>query len=67
MTVARITEVSASSKKSFDDAIENAVKRADETLKNITGAWVKDQQVRIDDGKIVEYVVKLKITFVLAE
>ncbi len=65
MSVARITEVSSSSKKSFDDAIEEGVKRACETLKNVKSAWVCDQEVAIDDGKITEYRVKMKITFVL--
>lgn len=65
MSVARITEVSSSSKKSFEDAIEKGIERACETLDNVKSAWVSDQQVSIDDGKIVEYTVKLKITFVL--
>ncbi len=65
MSVARITEVSSSSKKSFDDAVEEGVKRACETLKNVKSAWVCDQEVSIDDGKITEYRVKMKITFVL--
>lgn len=67
MTIARITEISASSKKSFEDAVEKGVKRASKTLKNVTGAWVKDQEVGIEDGKVTEFRVKLKITFVLEE
>ena len=65
MTVARITEISASSAKSFDDAVESGIKRASKTLKNITGAWVKDQNVVVKKGKISEYRVLLKVTFVL--
>lgn len=67
MTIARITEISASSAKSFDDAIENGIERANKTLKNITSAWVKDQNVMIDGGKITEYRVLLKVTFILEE
>ncbi|MGH1438486.1 MAG: dodecin family protein [Cellvibrionaceae bacterium] len=65
MSVARITEVTSSSKKSFDDAVEDGVKRACETLKNVKSAWVTDQEVSIEDGKITEYKVRMKITFVL--
>lgn len=65
MAVARVTEIIAGSKKSFDDAIQQGVARADKTLKNLTGAWVQDQKVVIEKGKIVEYRVALKITFVL--
>jgi len=65
MGVAKITEVTSSSKKSFDHAIEDGVKRACETLKNVKSAWVTDQEVSIDDGKITEYKVRMKITFVL--
>ncbi len=65
MTVARVTEVIAASKKSFDDAIETGVSRANKTLKNVTGAWVKDQSMEISKGKVVLYKVVLKITFIL--
>lgn len=65
MSIAKVTEVISSSKKSFDDAIENGVERASKTLKGITGAWVADQKVTVDNGKISEYRVVLKITFVL--
>lgn len=67
MSVAKITEISASSKKSFDDAIENGVERANKTLKNIASAWVKDQQVEVKGGKIVEYRVTMKVTFILED
>ena len=65
MSVAKITEIQSSSKKSFEDAIKSGVSRADKTLRNLTGAWVKSQQVTIQKGKIVEYRVLLKVTFVL--
>lgn len=65
MTVARVTEISASSKKSFDDAVKQGVKRASETLEGITSAWVADQQVSVKNGSITEYKVRMKITFIL--
>ncbi len=67
MTVARITEISSSSNKSFDDAVKQGIKRASETLDGITGAWVADQQVSVKNGSISEYKVRLKITFVLKD
>jgi len=66
-SVARVTEIIASSKKSFDDAVDNGVKRAVKTLKNVAGAWVASQDLVIVKGKIAEYRVRLKVTFVLAE
>ncbi|KJZ18330.1 dodecin family protein [Loktanella sp. S4079] len=65
MSIAKVTEVISSSKKSFDDAVENGIERASKTLMGITGAWVADQKVTVEDGKIKEYRVVLKITFVL--
>ena len=67
MSIARITEISSTSTKSFEDAIQSAVTRATKTLRNVRGAWVKEQQIKIDNGKIVEYQVNLMITFVLEE
>jgi flavin-binding protein dodecin len=67
MSIAKVTEVISSSSKSFDDAVENGVKRASKTLKGITSAWVADQKVTVKDGKIDEYRVVLKITFVLED
>jgi len=67
MTIARVTEISASSKKSFEDAARRGVSRASKTLKNVSGAWVKDQELGIVDGEVSEYRVKLKITFVLED
>jgi flavin-binding protein dodecin len=65
MTVARVTEIISSSEKSFKDAIENGVDRACKTLQNVKGAWVQDQKVVVDNDKIVEYRVTLKVTFIL--
>ncbi|MEZ4265879.1 MAG: dodecin family protein [Myxococcota bacterium] len=65
MSVGRITEITSSSKKSFDDAIEKGVERASKTLRNVKGAWVQDQKLEIDNGKIKEYRVTLKVTFIL--
>ena len=65
MSVAKITEISSSSTKSFEDAVRNGVTRASKTLNNISSAWVADHQVRVEDGKVTEYVVRLKMTFVL--
>lgn len=67
MSIARITEISSTSTKSFEDAIQGAVARATKTLRNVRGAWVKEQQIKIEEGKIVEYQVNLMITFVLEE
>ena len=62
MSIARITEVSSTSQKSFEDAIQSGVARATQTLRNVRSAWVKEQQIRIDQGKIIEYQVNLMIT-----
>lgn len=65
MSVAKITEISSSSKKSFEDAVELGIARANETLKNISGAWVADQSVSVEGGKVTAFNVRMKITFVL--
>ncbi|MBK7472177.1 MAG: dodecin domain-containing protein [Betaproteobacteria bacterium] len=67
MTVARISEISSVSKKSFEDAIIQGIERANKTLKNVKGAWVKDQEVQIENGKVAGYKVILKVTFVLTD
>lgn len=67
MSVAKVTEVISSSKKSFDDAVSRGIERADKTLKNIKGAWVENQTVKVKDGKIVEYRVNMRVTFVLED
>lgn len=67
MSVAKITEISASSKVSFEDAIKNGIARANKTLQHITGAWVSEQKVKVDDGKVTEWRVIMKVTFVLKD
>ena len=64
-SVARITEISARSDTSFEDAISVGITRATESLRGVKGAWVKEQEVVIDDGKVIAYEVKLKVTFQL--
>jgi dodecin len=65
MSVARVTEITSSSSKSFDDALRVGLARANKTLENVTGAWIKDQEVVAQNGKITEFRVRMKITFVL--
>lgn len=67
MSVAKVSEITASSTKSFDDAIRVGIERANKTLENITSAWIKDQEVVIHGGKMAEYKVRMKVTFVLKE
>jgi flavin-binding protein dodecin len=67
MSVARVTEITASSSKSFEDAVHLGIKRASKTLKNVTGAWIRDQKVVAENGKIVQYRVNMKVTFLLEE
>lgn len=65
MSVAKVIEISATSTKSFEDAVMQGVTRASDTLSSVKGAWIKDQKVVIKDGKIAEYRVNMKVTFVL--
>lgn len=67
MSVAKVTEIIASSPKSFDDATANGIKRANKTLKNVKGAWVAGMKVVCDKGKVTEYRVTLRVTFVLTD
>ncbi|MDB4212322.1 dodecin family protein [Ascidiaceihabitans sp.] len=67
MSISKVTEVIASSTKSFDDALESGIARASKTLKGISGAWIADQKVVVTDGKISEYRVVMKITFLLED
>jgi len=67
MAVARVTEITASSTKSFDDAVEAGVARATKTLNNVAGAWVESQKVTVENGRISEWRVSLKVTFVLED
>ena len=67
-SVARVTEVISSSSKSFEDAVENGIKRANKTLKGVQGAWIQSQKIECDsDGNIKEYRVIMKVTFVLKD
>jgi dodecin len=65
MAVARVTEISSTSSKSFEDAIQSGVARATKTLRNVRSAWIKEQRVDIRDGKIAEYQVNMMVTFIL--
>jgi dodecin len=67
MSVAKVSEISATSSKSFEDAIQHGIDRASKTLRQVRSAWIKEQQVRCDGGKIVEYQVNMMVTFVLDE
>jgi flavin-binding protein dodecin len=65
MSVAKVSEISATSTKSFEDAIQQGQLRAGKTLRNMRSAWIKEQQVRLDNGRITEYQVNMQVTFVL--
>lgn len=65
MSVAKVSEISATSPKSFEDAIQVGLTRAAKTLRNIRGAWIKEQHVRCDGGRVTEYQVNMMVTFVL--
>jgi flavin-binding protein dodecin len=67
MSVAKVSEISATSPKSFEDAIQQGLARAGSTLRHIRGAWIKEQHVRCDEGKVTEYQVNMMVTFVLDE
>ncbi len=65
MSIAKVTEISASSKKSFQDAIEEGLDRANKTLRNVRSAWIKEQKVEVTKGSITEYRVHMMVTFVI--
>jgi dodecin len=65
MSVARVTEISSQSARSFEDAIRQGLRRANATLRNVTGAWIKEQQVAVTDGRITGYRVNMLVTFIL--
>jgi len=67
MAVAKVTEIISSSTKSFEDAIQVGIARANKTLRNVRGAWVKEQKVVVENGKITEYRVDMRVTFVLTD
>lgn len=65
MTVAKVTEITSTSRESFDDAVKSGIKRANKTLHNIKSAWIADHQVKVKEGDIEEFIVRMKVTFVL--
>ena len=67
MSVAKVTEITSSSSKSFEHAIRKGVKRASKTLENVKGAWIQEQKVTVEDGEITEYRVNMKVSFVLKD
>jgi dodecin len=67
MAVAKVTEITASSPKGFADAIQAGITRASKTLQQIRGAWVKDMKVEVDNGRVTEYRIRMKVTFVLKD
>ena len=67
MSIAKVTEISATSTKSFEDAIQQGIARTSKTIRNVRSAWVKEHQVRCTDGRITEYQVNMMVTFVLDE
>jgi flavin-binding protein dodecin len=67
MSIAKVTEVTASSTVSFEDALKQGIARADKTLNNVEGAWIQEQKVVVKGGKITEYRVNMKVTFVLQD
>jgi len=67
MSVAKVTEIIASSSKSFDDAVTQGVKRADKTLKGVKSVWIKEQKAIVENGKVSEYRVTMKVSFILKD
>ena len=65
MAVARVSEISATSPQSFEDAIRQGLERATKNLRGVTSAWIKDQRIKLDSGRIAEYQVNMEVTFVL--
>jgi len=67
MSIAKVSEISATSAKSFEDAVVQGLARANKTLRNVRSAWIKEQQVRLQDGAITEYQVNMMVTFVIED
>jgi flavin-binding protein dodecin len=67
MTVGRVTEISATSPTSFEDAMQRGIDRANQTLRHVTSAWIKEQRIDLEEGKIKDYQVNLLVTFVLED
>jgi flavin-binding protein dodecin len=67
MAVAKVTEIIASSPRSFEDAVQQGIARASKTLDNIKGAWISEQKIDVDKGKITEYRVTMRVSFILKD
>ena len=67
MSIARVTELSATSPTSFDDAVNKGIERASKTLRNVRSAWIKDQNVEVENGRVSAFRVNLAVTFILDE
>ena len=67
MTVAKVSEITSTSPKSFADAIDKGIRRATKTLKNVTNAWIADQEVEVEKGRVTTYRVRMRVTFVLED
>lgn len=67
MSVAKVIEVSSTSTTSFEDAINQGLTRACDTISNVRGAWIKEQKVKVENGKISAYLVNMQVTFVLGD
>jgi flavin-binding protein dodecin len=67
MAVARVTEISSTSTQGFEDAVRQGLNRATQTLRNVTAAWIKEQRIRLENGKVAEYQVNMQVTFVLED
>ncbi len=67
MSVAKVTEITSSSPESFQDAIEKGIARASKTIRNITGAWVQEEKIVVEGGRVTEYRVNMKVTFLLED
>jgi dodecin len=67
MSIAKVTEIIAASSVSFEDAVNQGIERANRTLENVKGAWIKDQKVKVEGGKITEYRVTMRVTFILRD
>jgi flavin-binding protein dodecin len=67
MSVAKVTEISASSNTSFEDAIQKGIDRADKTLDKVKGAWISEMKVDVEDGKVTKFRVNMKVTFILKD
>lgn len=65
MSIAKVIEINAASPKSFEDAVVQGITRVNETIEDVRGAWIKEQEVRVENGKITEYRVNMKVTFIL--